>query len=345
MNKNPIRVKFVYRGKPVWLRQFPGRNPVWGNCRFLFDRDERTYDWLVVFDDLPARPGEGKYSAVEELACPPQQTLLITREPSSITTYGTPFLKQFGHVLTGQEDRAIRHLGKIHAQPALNWYYGLGSNSQKDLDFIAANPPSHKTQQLSTVCSAKAQKHTLHSRRVEFIETIEPQLPELVRFGKGIREIDDKAEALDPFRYHIAIENHVCDHWWTEKLSDAFLGLTLPFYYGAPNAADYFPAESFIPIDIRDPQASLRIIRDAIETGQYEKRLPAIREARQLVLEKYNTFAVLSDLIEQRHSPAARPVPGCQIRSKHAVRKNPVFAVRIALEKAIMRAQTKKNQF
>lgn len=340
-NPNTIRVKFIYRGRSIWLRQFPRQKPVWGNCRFLLDRNEREYDWLVVFDDLSAQAGGKKYSATEELTCPPQHTLFITREPSSVTTYGTPFLSQFGYILTGQEEWAIRHPGKIHSQPALNWFYGLGKDHLLDYDHMVANPPAEKTDLLSTVCSAKAQKHTLHHQRVQFVEQIQKHLPELARFGKGVREIDDKAEALDPFRYHIAIENHICPHWWTEKLSDAFLGLTLPFYCGAPNAADYFPEESFIPIDIQDVDGSLKIIQGAIETNQYEKRLSAIQEARRLVLEKYNTFAVLSDIIESRHKPAARPEPGRKIYGKHALRRNPVNAVRTALEKAATRARTR----
>ena len=211
-NPNTIRVKFIYRGRSVWLRQFPDQNPVWGNCRFLLNREERNYDWLVVFDDLPPLPGQKKHSSVEELACLPEHTLLITREPSSVTAYGTPFLNQFEYVLTGQENWAIRHPGKIRSQPALNWFYGLGSDHMLDYNQMVANPPEEKKEEvISTVCSAKTQKHTLHGQRVKFVEYLQKQLPELQRFGKGIREIDDKAEALDPFRYHIAIENHVLD--------------------------------------------------------------------------------------------------------------------------------------
>jgi len=337
-----IQVKFLFRGQAptdpgIWIRQFPGKEPVWGACRFVFDPLERTYDWLVVFDDLPRKPGQKKYSAQEELACPPEHTLFITREPSSVTAYGSVFLNQFNYVLTGQEDWAIHHPGKIHSQPALNWFYGLGKDHMLDFDQLTANPPENKTQTLSTVCSTKAQKHTQHGRRVKFIEKLQKALPELERFGKGVQAIDDKAEALDRFKYHIAIENHICDHWWTEKLSDAFLGLTLPFYCGAPNTADYFPAESFIPIDIRDVEGSLRTIRKAIQNNEYEKRLPAIREARRLVLEKYNTFAVLSKLIEERLTPAESTACGQIIHSKHALRKNPLHAFQIGLEKINMR--------
>lgn len=350
MDPSPdIRVKFIYRGQTqdnalMWLRQFPGRNPVWGRCRFSFDADDRNYDWLVVDNDLPAKVGTDQRTAIEELVCPSKHTLFITREPSSVSTYGKDFLNQFGYVLTGQEDWAIRHPGKIHSQPALRWYYGdtfRNSNIDlRDYDFIANHPPIHKTKTISTVCSAKVQKHTMHYKRVQFVQWLCKELPELDRFGEGIRSVHDKADTLNDYKYHIAIENHVCDHWWTEKLSDSFLGHTLPFYYGAPNAADYFPKESFIPIDIADYEGSLEIIRNAIENNEYEKRLEAIQRARQLALEKYSTFATLSKIIEAHHDPSLTPLPDCRILGKHALRQNPLKAIRIGLEKVQMRVRS-----
>lgn len=348
-----IRVKFLFRShddpKPIqWLRQFPGQKPCWGRCEFIFDKLEREYDWLVVENDLSAVAGGHKSTAVEQLACPQEHTLFITREPSSVSTYGRDFLKQFAYVLTGHEDWALKHPGKIHSQPALRWYYGDSSRNGaidiRDYDWIVAHPPTNKTKNIATVCSAKAQKHTMHYQRLKFIERLNLALPEMDRFGEGFKEIPDKALALDPYKYHIAIENHICDHWWTEKLSDSFLGMTLPFYHGAPNAAEYFPAESFIPVDINDFEGSLKIIRSAIENGEYEKRLEAIKKARQLAIEEYSTFAVVSKIIETRHKPDAPKAVSCKICSKHALRKNPFVAIRIALEKTHMRLRTLSNK-
>ena len=339
----------MYRGQSpanalVWLRQFPERNPIWGNCQFIFDKNERNYDWLVIDNDLPAKDGDNPRTAIEGLACPPKHTLFITREPSSISTYGTDFLNQFGYVLTGQEDWAIKHPGKIHSQPALRWYYGdtsrNGNIDLRDYDFISAHPPIHKTKTISTVCSAKAQKHTLHHKRVQFTERLCTALPELDRFGEGIKEVSDKAETLDDYKYHIAIENHVCDHWWTEKLSDSFLGLSLPFYHGAPNAADYFPADSFIPIDINNFEGSLEIIRNAIENNEYDKRLDALKEARRRALEELSTFPTVAKIIEEKNDLSLTAKSGYRIRGKHALRQDPVKAIRIGLEKTKMRIRS-----
>ena len=91
------------------------------------------------------------------------------------------------------------------------------------------------------VFSPKRMRHTLHHHRFNFMRDLMQLLPEMHVYGRGARALDDKADALDAYRYHVAIENYIGPHHWTEKLSDAFLGLTLPFYAGCPNATDYFP--------------------------------------------------------------------------------------------------------
>lgn len=317
-----IIVKFLARNSgqeppDVWVRQFPGGNPAWGNCRFVFDPEVRDYDWLVAYEDLPKAGKSNK--GRELLACPPEHTLLITTEPSSIKQYGRRFVAQFGCVLTSQDERALPHPGAVRSQPALMWYYGFGTHGMISFDDLRDHPPLAKTRLISTVTSAKAQRHTLHHRRHLFTGELKALLPELDLFGRGVRDIQDKAEAMRDYRYHVAVENFVGPHHWTEKLADSFLGCTLPFYFGCPNATDYFPEGSFIPIDIFDPPGAARIIRTTIENGEYEKRLPLILEARRRVLYEYNLFAVLSRLIEQRHSTAA-VTPGLTLLSRHALR-------------------------
>lgn len=132
---------------------------------------------------------------------------------------------------------------------------------------------------------------------------------------------------LDPYRYHVAVENHRSPHHWTEKLADAFLGCALPFYFGAPNAADYFPPESFVAIDINRPQETARRIQAAIESGEYEQRLPFILEARRRVIEEYNMIALVANLAKSaEHRPHS--APGGTIASQRAVRfEHPLSAM------------------
>lgn len=343
-SSRPTRVKFLSRLDPrEWLRYFPREDGRWADCEFLFDRDCRDYDWLVVYDDIPAAIGQARNSASEKIACPRENTLLVTTEPSSIKAYGRGFAAQFGHVLTSQPAWALPHPNRHYQQAANHWFFGSGGGRwMSRADIVRGPSPESKTQPISVVYSPKRQWHTLHAQRFDFIETMRGLLPEMAVFGRGATPMEDKAEALAPFRYHLAVENHIGMHHITEKLSDAFLGRCLPFYAGAPNATDYFPPESFIPIDIRDPIAAAAVIRKAMHEDAWTKRQPAIEEARRRILEEQHIFAVSCRIISSG-------VPGNGIPSerkdailgRHAWRKqHKIGGILHLLEKLYVRGRS-----
>jgi hypothetical protein len=345
-----ITVKFLTKdslrdpaGVAWWRRQLPASGPRWGRCEFVFDPACTRYDWLAVYDDLPVVPPDNRHRHVEPLPCPRENTLFVTAEPSSIKTYGSAFLDQFGVVLTSHEPWALRHGDVIRAQPGLRWHYAVRMDDRqptRDLDALRAAKPPPKSKVISSVTSGKRMWLTNHRRRHDFVLALQAALPEFDLFGYGIAPIDDKRDALDPYRYHVAIENHVGPHHWTEKLADPFLAFALPFYHGAPDAADDFPAESFIPIDIARPEAAIRTIRDAIASGAYAARLDAIVEARRRVLEEHNLFAVLARAIEAREAAPRAHTMGCLIRARHLARRaTPTVALRYALEATYVRGR------
>ncbi len=338
-----VRVKFLSRLDPrEWARYFPNEDGRWHNCQFLFNQDEATYDWLIVYDDLPPSPGQARSTACETLRCPRENTILVTTEPSSIKAYGKHYAAQFGNVLTSQPRWALPHPGRHFQQAANHWFYGSNRGCWMSRQALVEGPaPQDKTGLLSTIFSPKRQWHTLHAQRFKFTDVLRRLMPEMDLFGRGSRPLGDKAEALAPYKYHLAIENHVSEHHITEKLTDAFLGRCLPFYIGAPNAADYFPAESFIALDIADPEGAARIIRKAIATDQWGRRHDAIEEARRRTLEEHHIFAVVTSIIAK--SPVADPVPapvGAVILGRHAWRKaHPMGAAAHMLEKLYVRGR------
>jgi hypothetical protein len=329
-----IRVKFLSRlSQSEWPKYFPAEDFVWKSCRFIFDRDARDYDWLVVYDELPPAIGRTQKTAEEVLACPVANTLLVTTEPSSIKAYGRHYTQQFGHVLTTQAEWALPHAQRHWQQAANHWFYGSNPAAPMAHQRLLAGP-GPKTGMASMVGSNKANRHTQHAARFAFMQRVQVLMPELEVFGRGYRPLDNKADALDAYRYHICLENHVATHHWTEKLSDAFLGRCLPFYAGAPNASVYFPEGSFVPIDIKNPEAAVALLRQAMAEGWYEQRLPLIEEARRRVLEEYHLFAVIEGIV------AAAPVISgtmdsvaekiintktMTIYSRHALRRRSLF--------------------
>ncbi|WP_409434029.1 glycosyltransferase family 10 domain-containing protein [Litorimonas sp. RW-G-Af-16] len=336
-----ITVKFLAKTAPnqdpaLWSSLIPGGGDRIEDVKFTFDLDARDYDWLVVYEGLPPLDGEKKTNRVERLACPRANTLLITTEPSSIRIDGPQFLRQFGHVLTHKHPDLVRHSGQIRRTPPLRWFYGRprgGPGRYMTWDDMEEAAPT-KNNYLSTVCSTKQMSHTVHAKRLEFVLALRDRLPEMDVFGRGIQPIDEKSEAMDTYRYHIAIENHVEAGHWTEKLADCFLAGCLPFYFGDPNYASAFPAESVIPIDIFDLDKAEAVIRDAIATHQYEKRLPFIMEARRRVLHDYNILSVVADIATAKNKQAPI-IAGAEICGRHIFRrKHPFQAVQDALFRA-----------
>ena len=315
--------------------QLPGGEARWGEARFLFDRDAREYDWLVVYHDLP-----GGASGFERLRCPRENTVLVTHEPPAIKSYGRDFCAQFGRVLSCHDSRSLPHPRLIRTHPGSLWFYGIDFLDSRadgqDYDRLKNAPPPRKTRTLSTCCSDKKMRHTLHRSRYEFTRRLARALPALDWFGRGVNAVGKKSDAIDSYRYHLAIENQICAHYWTEKIADAFLGCALPFYCGAPNLAEYFPPQSFIPIDILDFEGALATIQRAIADGEYEKRLPHILEARRRVLEEHNLYAMLARALAD--FPAASESESAAadetiLSRRRLLLKNPRAAARYLVEK------------
>ncbi|MFV2093300.1 MAG: glycosyltransferase family 10 domain-containing protein, partial [Hyphomicrobiales bacterium] len=358
-----LRVKLMAKNlkdtvNPVWRKQLDlsrfgpaGSGPV----EFTLDPDDRNYDWLVVYDEIPKLPvapagTSQSFRQSEVLNCPPANCILVTSEPSTIKIHGKRYLSQFGHVLTGLEPWSVgHHPGAIYEQSSMLWFYGKRDEKMPGDDFglerIANAPWPDKPLLISTVCSAKQQRHTLHFQRYKFTQLLKSQLPELQIFGHGHTWIADKADALDPYKYHVAIENHIAPHHWTEKLADAFLGHCLPLYFGAPRAADYFPKDALIALDLARPDWSMARIRDAIAGDEFTARKAAIKEARARIIHEHNIFPHIARIIKERGGCIDKPAAPATIHSRHVLRKNsPWYAVSHMVEKFLLTRRSSREQ-
>ncbi len=301
--RDNIRIKLTNRnslenGENAFKKQTPKNEGIWENCTFIFNPLEENYDWLVVIDDIAKLVP----NRIESLKCPKENTILVTTEPSSITRYGESFAKQFHYLITNQEDIALPHPNALRSQTGNIWFYG------KSYDEIINEKQPLKTKKISTVCSDKQQGHTMHRLRYAFTKKMEESIIELERFGKGFKWIERKADALDPYEFHVAIENHIGKDVWTEKLADAFLGWCIPIYCGCPNVYDYFPEESIIAIDIHDMEGSIATIKEIIaKEGEYERRFEALKEARRRVLEEYNLVAMVAQIVQNAQTVPFTP--------------------------------------
>lgn len=269
------------------LRQSEDGRGSWGDLRFALN--ESASDVLFVCDDAPA--GFATFA-------PRARRVLVVTEPPELRVYPPGFLAQFGVVLA-PFDMEAPGARVIRTQTGLMWWYGLvreqgGLRAVRSLSDLRADAPLEKSPRLSVVCSGKT-KLAKHRARLAFIDHLRARMGErLVLFGSAFSPVGDKAEAIAPYQYHLVVENNDHSCFWTEKLADAYLGWSLPFFSGGPECARDFPQGALVPIDVNDPEGAARCILAHMGGGEYEKRRPLIAAARARVLEEHNMFALFA---------------------------------------------------
>jgi hypothetical protein len=161
----------------------------------------------------------------------------------------------------------------------------------EDLAALRAMPPPEKPWPLAMVSSGR-QLLAGHSSRLGFLKRVKAEGLPMRLYGRGLRaelgglgEVASKASALRPAQLALVIENYAeGEQYVTEKLWDALLCWCLPVYYGSGAADRMIPPEAMVRLpDLGE--AGLAVLREAVaDTGLWERRLPAIAEARRRTL-------------------------------------------------------------
>lgn len=274
----------------------PGASLSWGHCRFDFNPDEGgRADFVVVMGN--ARPRD-------RFVCAPKNTLLIVGEPLAKKLYPQPFYRQFGHVVDSHAASCHPHL---HVSAlGLNWHVGLDHSSHSyryGFDYLTALACPDKQNRIAVVCS-NASKTDGQRKRLALLEGLKQRLGDrLVHYGRGFEPIDDKMDAILPYRFHLVLENSVLANYWTEKLADAYLGWAYPVYLGCPNVGDYLPGDALLSINNLDVDTAARRIAELLDQPLNVQRQVALAEARNLVLNRYNPFAWAAHWAERLYQP------------------------------------------
>lgn len=289
-----VRVSTNFPTEPL-LRQTPGWRGVWKECQFAVDDPAAgECDVWVVLEGL-----DRKERAVVRRGI----TVFITLEPPESESFPAAFLDQFDLVIAAHTDlvhRNVRneyqglpwHVGVDRGAPADQYARGT-TRPTIDYDGFAAMRPPAKTGLISAIVSDK-RRYSGHRARLDFIRHLQQELGEQLHvFGRGIRPVGDKFDAIAPYRYHLALENSAVPHYWTEKLSDSFLGFAYPLYWGCPNIGDYFSEASLTQIDITDPERGVAQVKAVLAADPAAEQQAELLAARELVLDRYNTFDVM----------------------------------------------------
>jgi Glycosyltransferase family 10 (fucosyltransferase) C-term len=286
-----VKVTHPYGNWPL-ARQTPNNSGIWGECQFFINDDTKECDYWFVIDNLYKE---------ESVISNPKNTIIITLEfPEIRPEINIKFLKQFDTVLT--YSRQINHPKTVDIIAPFPWHIGINTtnidtiaNNYKNYDDFKMCSIADKPKLISVVSSNKKYIEG-HRKRLIFVDALKDYFGERIDiFGRGINDFADKWDVIVPYKYHISIENSSCENGISEKLYDSFLGEAFPFYYGCSNTREYFPVESFVSIDINEIDKSIKIIESSISNQIYEKSVRHIRDAKCLILDKYNIFNLMNN--------------------------------------------------
>lgn len=275
-------VKLVrYYEYPDIKRQTPNQSFTWGEYTFTED-EVAECDYLIILD----HPKHDFSVRVR-----PSNIIHICQEPPNENSLYRQYGNRQNSLIINQIDTKQNNL-LLHG--ALPWHI------DKDYDFLVNLKPEtlNKQNKISWITSTKNSTKG-HMQRMQFLNRIK-DIDFVHLYGRGIQNIDDKWDALFDAKYSIAYENYSNDYYWTEKISDAYLSYAMPIYFGCRKISDFFPKDSYIQIDPKDKHISL-FFKELINSDSYEKALESIGVARGLILNKYQLFPYLIDIIEEKN--------------------------------------------
>lgn len=296
-----ISIKISVRGAPrdLNLSQFLGtEDNTFENCLFHVNSSVAQADHWFVVDGQPPNDSFCRTSTVTFLSAEHVRRSGHFSESGRYRRY----LSQFDRVYTTQDlfwDRAI------FAPPFLPWMINANhgpeilSPHERDVHFLQSLHELPKPETLSVICSTKTMSAG-HRLRLRFVEALACEFGDSMHwYGNGVRPVAQKWDAIAPYRFHLALENQSTLGCFSEKIYDALLGLSLPFYWGAPDLARYFPADSFVPLNIRDLKGSVALITRAIDEQWDRSRASSVRQGRDLVLSDLNVFKRIAKIAQE----------------------------------------------
>ena len=289
----------ISKRRGLLLRQSPESKGIWGDCRFEVNNEVEKCDWWFVLH------GSGLVKT-ENCLCDPDHIIYVSMEPTEkMSRVSDEFLKQFSCLVMC--DRDVKH-GNVIYNNWLTWWVGIVVTRNKKGHRLSTNPkinyeqllnaqPMKKMSRISVIMSNKDFSNG-HKKRIKFLNAImnSPISKYIDIYGHGYKEIPDKWDAIALYKYHLVLENSAQRDYWSEKLADAFLGFSLPIYYGCPNIHDYFSKDSLCIIDIDNINDSIDYINNIVVNNLYDDSVDEITTARNKILNKYNIFNLMSEL-------------------------------------------------
>ncbi len=301
----------------AWFRQTPNMDGCWNGLQFCLEDPEHEAEWLVAYD---------RHQDPLETRVPKARRVLVISEPPDFQAYSKAYLNQFGIILSSYKIKDFHGLTRI-TQTALPWFYGMNVGADEPMpiskDWQSLQQPTRpigeRTFEITAICSTKSQTKN-QVRRLRFLRLLKAELGDRLKiFGRGFDPLTDKAEVIDNSRYHLALENNLIPHGWTEKTADTILGGAFLIHGGSPAIADEFDKDGLLWIDLTRPREAVQRISQCLEADRArdDRAINAMQANKERLMHEHNLFAVLNKMVidlspDLAESPAlAKPEPIC----------------------------------
>ena len=284
-----VTVRFIKNWDfPDWRCLSPNQACMWDDVIFTEDPIEHP-DYVVILN----QPAE----TVQVNVAPNKIWAIIQEPPTKFHRYLHQGQKEFSRIYTSDENLAkgnqSRYIGNY---PVTVWHV------KKSFDQLIKMPEiPEKKKDLSWITS-NLSFLPLHKKRLTLVKKI-GKSSFINIYGRGYQFIEDKWDALAPYRYSIVFENFINSYYWSEKIIDCYLSGTMPVYIGCTNISKYFPKSSFIPFDPSLPDPISRL-QEIIQSSKAEDNRKALIEARRRCLYEYQLFPFSAGEIAKDRSEA-----------------------------------------
>jgi len=280
-----------HRGKYAFRSFSPKKSGRWGNIVSVDDINDAKYVVVVQSSDIDLSH------------FPPERIVYIQREPDEFifAQHMWDWVSSLSYRFNLVDNYAVQQWD------AINKSY----DELKNMDFPV------KTKDLSWVTSNKGdgsqppgiQVLTGHKLRMRFLQNFLSKFPDKIDlYGRGLLgpkydykcnkgELFYKWDGHEEYRYTLSFENS-SQRGLFSIITDGILAGCMPIYWGCLNLEDFFPKGSFIRLDITKEDAPERAIEIA-RSDFRERNLDALREAKELIIDKYNIWPTVHRILNE----------------------------------------------
>ena len=234
---------------------------------------------------------------------PKSKRICVLSESSIFFSHGSmKFLKKrFSIIFTHQEYLLSQGTSFKSLLFGTNW---IGVRTQANTEIILSEHPQ-KTRLVSFMGSLAHPNEGAYQFRRE-IANLCIDYSSVDCFGKGIKPVQGKREAIAPYRFSIAMENAASNYYFSEKLIDCLLLETIPIYYGCPGITELFDPKGLLIFNTKE---ELMSILDRLSPNLYDEMYPYLMENKHKAIQEnwHSHYGLLSRLSAQIPSSYLNP--------------------------------------